>query len=118
MRLLYFFLFGIVNSEFIKNGNLNSCKNCIYYKPGYTTSLGKCNNFGVKNVVDNTINYDYAENCRNDELKCGLEGTYFEKDDFANLKILKNNILTKYIYTIPLIYLFIAVLSVLLKNAK
>jgi hypothetical protein len=113
MKLLYIIVFfGIANSEFIKNGNLKSCKNCIYYKPGgYITQLSKCHNFGVKNVVDDTINYEYAEKCRSDELKCGLEGKYFKKDNFAYLKEIKNNI---YI-TIPLIYLFIVVLT-LLKN--
>lgn len=117
MNLLYIVFFGIANSEFIKNGNLNSCKNCIYYKPEYTTQLSKCHNFGVKNVVDDTIKYEYAETCRSDELKCGLEGKYFKKDDFAYLKEIKNNVLTKYIYiTIPLFYLFIVVLGALLKK--
>lgn len=98
---LFYFLIVIVNSEFIKNANINSCKNCIHYKPDYYTS--KCNNFGIKNIVDDTVNYDYAEMCRTDELKCGVEGKYFEKDDFANLKILKNDIMNKYLLiTLPI----------------
>jgi hypothetical protein len=97
MNLFYFF-FTIVNSEFIKNANINPCRNCIHYKPNYPTSLSKCNNFGVKNIIDNTINYEYAENCRTDESKCGLEGKYFEKDDFVDLKMIKNNIMNNYFY--------------------
>ena len=103
MKLVYLF-FPIVNSEFIKNVNINPCRNCIHYKPDYPTSLSKCNNFGVKNIVDNAIDYDYAEKCRTDESKCGLEGKYFKKDNFANLKIVKNNIIRNSFYiSIPFI---------------
>ena len=83
MRFLYLF-FVFVNSEkIIKNVNVKSCINCIYYKSIYDDyTFSKCKKFGEKNIISNEINYYYAESCRNDELKCGKEGKYFEEDKF------------------------------------
>ena len=92
MRYLYLF-FVFVNSEkFIKNIDVNPCRNCIYYNQHSNIELSKCKKFGEKNIISNEIKYDYAEGCRNDELKCGKEGKYFEEDQYAPVKILQNKI--------------------------
>jgi hypothetical protein len=100
MKILYL-LFIIVNSEkIIKNINIPSCRNCIYYKPSYsssdfTASYNKCNKFGDKNIITNEISYDFANMCRNDENKCGHEGKYFELEKNIELKIFTHQIISK-----------------------
>jgi len=92
MRYLYLF-FVFANSEkFIKNINVNPCRNCIYYNPSSDIELSKCEKFGEKNIISNEIKYSYVEQCRNDELKCGKDGKYFEEDQYAHLKILQYKI--------------------------
>jgi hypothetical protein len=94
MKLIYL-LFSIVNCEkIIKNINIPSCKNCIHFNPtvfsnDFTSSLGKCNNFGNKDIITDKITYDYADLCRSDESKCGNNGIYFEQDKNIEFKILK-----------------------------
>jgi hypothetical protein len=91
--LLFSTLFHKINtikpSQFIKNINMPSCKKCIHFNPdNYNTeSLSKCNKFGEKNIISNEIKYDYADSCRKDEEKCGLEGKCFEKETDINLRI-------------------------------
>jgi len=71
--------------------NIPSCKNCIHYIPddysNYSSNKGKCALFGEKDVVTNKIHHDYADTCRRDHTKCGLEGRYFEKNE--NVKLTK-----------------------------
>jgi len=100
MILFLYLLFSLVNSEkIIKNINIPSCKNCIHFQPSiynkdFTSSLNRCIKFGNKNIISDEISYDFADLCRNDELKCGYEGKYFEEEKNINLKILKHSLLT------------------------
>jgi hypothetical protein len=93
--------FVTVSSEkVIKNINIQSCINCVHYKPLYSITnfdnyYNKCNNFGSKNVITNKISYDLAIMCRNDESKCGIEGKYFKQDKNIKLKIFTHHIISK-----------------------
>ena len=106
MKILYLLL-AIINSEkIIKNINIPSCRNCIHYKPSYSStdfsaSYNHCNKFGSKNIITNKISYDFADMCRNDENKCGHEGKYFELEENIELKIFTHQIIS----TIPNILL-------------
>jgi hypothetical protein len=104
MKLLYL-LFTFVNcincTKIIKNINTPTCKNCIYYIPNkydkdFTSLLNKCNKFGYKDIITDKIYNDYADACRNDENKCGIEGKYFKEEKNIKFKILnhyvKNNL--------------------------
>lgn len=81
------------SATIIKNGHFPACKNCIHYRPSifsndYTSTFSKCANFGNKDVITDNIDYDFADLCRNDKYKCGLEGKYFEKDKNIYTKIM------------------------------
>jgi len=100
MKILYL-LFAIVNSEqIIKNINIPSCRNCIYYKPPYyssdfSASYSKCNKFGTKDIITNKISYnEFADSCRRDKDKCGNEGKYFELEKNIELKIFTHQIIS------------------------
>ena len=100
MKTLYL-LVVIVNSEqIIKNINIPSCRNCVYYKPSYyttdfTASYNKCNKFGNKNVITNEITTEFADMCRRDENKCGNIGKYFEQEKNIELKIVTHQIISR-----------------------
>ena len=100
MMKFIFFLTSIVDcKQIIRNANIPSCKNCIYFNPKYTnndftSSLTRCTKFGDKNILTDEITYDFADSCRNDETKCGKEGKYFEQEKNINLKILKHKIIS------------------------
>ena len=100
MKILYL-LFTIINAEkIIKNINIPSCKNCIHYKPSYSTtdftaSYNSCNKFGRKDIITNKISYDLAFMCRNDENKCGRQGKYFEVEKNIKLKIFTHQIISR-----------------------
>ena len=83
-------------TQIIKNIELPSCRNCIYYKPyslgEYTSDLSKCEKFGTKNILTDKITHDYADLCRRDEDKCGKKGKYFEEEVNMDLKITKHKI--------------------------
>ena len=123
MKLLYL-LFGLLvtNSEkIIKNINIPSCRNCIYFKPqtgsDFTSYLSKCEKFGEKNILTDEIKNYYADSCRNDEGKCGLQGKYFVEEKNIDIKILTHNIIyniDKYILVSLLvsIYAFIIYLGI------
>jgi hypothetical protein len=93
-------LFAIVNSEkIIKNTNIPSCRNCVHYKPSYystdfTASYNKCNKFGDKNIVTDEIIFDYADLCRKNEKKCGIEGKYFLLEKNIDFKIINHQIIS------------------------
>jgi hypothetical protein len=40
-----------------------------------------CKMFGKKDIVTDEINFDYTDDCRNNESKCGIEGKYFEEEE-------------------------------------
>ena len=87
-------LFGIAAaSETINN---SACKKCIHFKPSklaeYSSSIGRCDMFSTTDFVTDELTYDFASNCRNDELKCGEQGKYFKKDLYYSIKKFKHNI--------------------------
>ena len=95
MRYTYFLLsmcYQNKNIPNIKNINIPACKNCIHYEPNkgdFESSLSKCKNFGVKNIITDKIKYDFADLTRGDENKCGPKGKYFiEEPNIQNKKIL------------------------------
>jgi hypothetical protein len=67
------------------------CKNCIHFKPpryniDFASSTGTCKKFSKK--------YDeFAGICRIDELKCGKEGKYFEKEPHLYTKMIKHQLI-------------------------
>jgi hypothetical protein len=77
-----FMVFGTKN-KFIENGNVPKCKDCIYLDKNNLVVdndiyyLSTCKKFGKANLVSGEIKHDYADFCRKDELKCGVEGKYF-----------------------------------------
>ena len=94
------YLLNNYSTQIIKDINVNSCRNCIYYKPhidilnsNFTSKLGRCKKFGYKDIVTNKIEYDYVDNSRNNELLCGKEGKYFVEEKNINIKILTHIIL-------------------------
>jgi len=105
-KYLMCFLPSLVQSErIIKNINIPACRNCIHYQPepfynDFTSSLNKCNKFGDKNIVTDEIRYDFADQCRNDESKCGKEGKYFIEEPNIHMKILKYSVLKNMPYGI------------------
>jgi len=109
LKLLYLPIFYVstknINNKIIKNIDIPSCKNCVYFKPSYfdkdfSSSLTKCHKFGTKNIINDEINYDYADSCRNDNNKCGIEGKFFEKENNINLKILIHKLISSLPYII------------------
>ena len=98
--MLRFILLSFVVSSkiLIKNTNLPACRNCIHLIPrsfsnDYASSFSKCSKFGEKDIITDKIDYDYAEQCRRDEMKCGEEGNFFEKDHLVEYKVIKHNLL-------------------------
>jgi len=96
MRYSSYLLFSIlfhktdsIKPKLIKNIDIPSCKNCIHFEPSLYNidSLSRCNKFGEKNIITDEINHDFANSCRADEKKCGLEGKSFEKETDINLRI-------------------------------
>jgi len=110
--------------KIIKNGNIPSCKNCIYFTPEwysneFSGSFAKCEKFGEKNIISDKITYDYADLCRKDETKCGVEGKYFEQEKNIDLKIIKHKFISNmpynfFIFTL-LFYCMIIVLATMKK---
>ena len=99
MKFLFFLISMVQCKQIIRNANIPSCKNCIYFNPNYihndfTSSLTRCTKFGNKDILTDEITYDFADSCRNDETKCGNEGKYFEQENNINLKVLKYKIIS------------------------
>ena len=91
--LLFSALFHKINcikpKLLIKNIDIPSCKNCIHFEPSRYNidSTSRCNKFGEKNIITDEINKDFADSCRKNEEKCGLEGKCFERETDINLRI-------------------------------
>jgi hypothetical protein len=107
-------------NSIIKNINTPACRNCIYYQPiissdDFTSSLNKCKKFGSKDIITDEIKYDYADFCRKDENKCGIEGKYFIEEKNINLKILKHKLVSSlpgfFIVTLLTTYILVIYLS-------
>jgi hypothetical protein len=100
MRLIYLLFFlsnSIYGDRIIKNINIPSCKNCKYYMPSitnfeFTSTFNKCEKFGEKNIITDKISYKYADYCRTDETKCGMDGKYFIEEENIVYKILLHRI--------------------------
>lgn len=97
MKYLTFLIIPLVNCEkIIKNMNVPSCRNCIYYKPesysNYDSHLSKCEKFGEKNIITDKIRFDYADMCRKDDSKCGYIGKYFEEEKNIKIKMFKHTL--------------------------
>lgn len=97
MFFFIFFSLYLVNSKQIKNINIPSCRNCIYYKPQllheFSSPYSKCEFFGSKDINTDYISYDYADMSRNNENKCGIEGKFFEQGENIEMKIILHNII-------------------------
>jgi hypothetical protein len=109
MKFIVFLISIVECKQIIRNANIPSCKNCIYFNPNninndFTSSLTQCTKFGNKDILTDVITYDFANSCRNDETKCGKKGKYFKQEKNMNLKILKYKIISNihYLYIITL----------------
>lgn len=104
----------LIDAKIIKNIDIPSCRNCLHYKPSchndYSSTLNKCSYFGKKNILTDEISYDYADFCRNDENKCGLNGKYFEEENNVELKIFTHNFKNKIPITLAIMAGFSPVL--------
>jgi hypothetical protein len=91
-KLICFLILSTVFSTqkiFIRNTELPNCFNCLHfieYKNNYpydpipcNTQYGKCKKFGEVNLITGVIEYDFANNCRNDVNKCGKLGSEYMK---------------------------------------
>jgi hypothetical protein len=58
--------------------NINDCHNCRHFieHPKKYDDLSKCKIFKINNKNNQTIYYN-AEECRRDQLKCGIIGKNF-----------------------------------------
>ena len=54
------------------------CKHFLSVKPHFR-GMSKCYNYGTSNIVTGEIDYDFADTCRNDSDRCGLEAKDFIK---------------------------------------
>jgi hypothetical protein len=48
----------------------------------FASSVNKCQLFGTKDVITDEIVYDSLEICRKDEMKCGQNARFLEKEPF------------------------------------
>jgi len=99
-------------NKIIKNIDMPSCKNCVYYDPPilntFTSPYSKCNKFGEKNIITDEITYSYVDICRNDENRCGKEGKYFEKERYIKIKIIYHKIINSLPYIIPIAFIIVS----------
>ena len=82
MKIIFILLLIIKNIDtFIININYPHCIKCINYdnynKNGIS-SLVKCTQFGIRNLITGRIKYDLAIDCRNDCNKCGNIGKFYK----------------------------------------
>lgn len=96
MRILWLLYSIATSAKFIKNMNINPCRNCMHFQlygnDDISFNLARCDLFGEKNIISGEIKYEYADKCRESEHFCGNDGKYFEEDKYAELKIVKNKI--------------------------
>ena len=96
MKLSYLLLSAVNSGKIIKNINIPVCRNCIYYKPyvygdEFSSMYSRCEKFGEKNIITDEIKYDYVDDCRKNESKCGFEGKYFEEEKDIDFKRLNHS---------------------------
>lgn len=81
-----FLLNAILSGKcFIRNTELPTCRNCVYfiehtypYDP-IPSDYGKCKKFGEVDLVTGAIEYDFAKSCRDNIDKCGKHGSQYQK---------------------------------------
>ena len=101
----------IKGEKFIKNIDIPSCRNCVYYRPNYFSEpLSRCDKFGEKNIITDEISYDFADICRDNESKCGKEAKYFEEEPNPNMKIWFYKFTQYFPYTLPTLTIIMIVL--------
>lgn len=121
MKIISLLLNLLCSERIIKNADLPSCRNCIYYEPkndDYYSNLNKCTKFGTKDIINDKINYEYANFCRNDESKCGLEGKYFVEEPNVSMKMLKYKLSNDISSIMLLLTLIIVSLEIILISKK
>jgi len=118
MKIIYFFLLSFVNSKvIINNKNIPVCRNCIHFNPNsnsdFSSIISKCNKFADKDLKTDELIFNYADNCRSDESKCGKDGKYFEVEPNLQRKIFTHTIIhytpsllviSIYVYTFFIFY--------------
>jgi hypothetical protein len=115
-----FFSLYLVTAKQIKNMNVPSCRNCIYYKPQllqpYISSYSKCEFFGSKDINSDIISYDYADLSRKYEDKCGVEGKYFDQGENIEMKIFLHDIINNNPYNTISFFLLVYIFDFLYKK--
>lgn len=110
------FLCYTLDAKIIKNVNLQSCRNCVYYKPAI---YDKCMYFGTKDIQTGEISYETANSCRKDENKCGLDAKYFEQSKYLHFKMLLYHIQNPSPFSAGIITYILCILSyTVLKTMK
>lgn len=87
MRIVIIFwsISAIVYGFHIENLQEPVCAKCKYFEPygsfnnKIAIELGKCKYFGKKNILDGTIEYEYAS-CARKYMGCGIKGVYYKHD--------------------------------------
>jgi len=96
MKFLPLLLASVSHGQpIIKNINIPACRNCKYYKIGCwdtTGYLSKCGKFGEKDINTGEISFDFANECRRNEEKCGKQGKHFEQEPNLNIRLLKHTL--------------------------
>ena len=77
-------------------------KNCIHYKPNRISGTSKCS----KKYIE------YADSCRVDEYRCGLQGKHFMKEPHLHTKILKHHLLFMAPFCSTIVMLYITFKSI------
>ena len=122
MKLIYLLLSISQSQKIIKNINIPSCRNCLYYKVNnldsdFTSGLNRCEKFGAKDIVTDKISYDFAVSCRSDESKCGEVGKYFEEEPNIDMKIFQHKLISIFPFSLPITILIVNIfLKILLKK--
>ena len=118
--ILYFFIVNSITSTKILNFDKPLCKNCIHFIPykgyEYDNNFGKCKFFGNNDIINGEIEYDYADLCRSNEFKCGIQGKYFRLEE--NLKMKKFYSKVNYIINNYKIYIYIIIITLFSVNKK
>ena len=95
MKILYLLFTLVYSDKMIRNVNIPACRNCIHFQPSkydsISSGISKCANFGNKDIISDEVTMDYADLCRKDESKCGIEGKYFEKEPNLEFKMWKHS---------------------------
>ena len=65
----------------IRNLNHPACINCVHFVSDHSNNhvFAKCKLFGDMDVVTGSITYDYVKLCRDNDAKCGVNGTFYEE---------------------------------------